>query len=420
MGDIANQLRRRRHMTSRSGYIHFEDPEVERVLIASGLSSDGIGVTYADAENAIWTTAIFRSNTTITAFDEFKYFKSMTYLPRQEFMNCTNLKKLTFPDSLRTYGTSIFAGAGITDLDIGKADVSTLYYPSFSVKNLYVDNLDQFFELISNNTSNGGVFGSNYPNHLYVGGREVTGTLEVPNNCTVIPYYAFRGLANITSFIIPQTVTEYRDFSFSGVGITSITIPYNVTYIGSSCFSSCSSLQTVVINANIDTLYSRTFSYCSSLSSIILPNTLKYITGSYIFEYTTSLEEITFPDSLIELSSYRMFINAGLKRVLSWGSNIKYMRYDLSSGTIVSFPPIPDTVEEYNLTFWGAPTPSYIILLPTTPPSTSIIQNFNCYRLLVPYSADHSILNAYKTAQNWSNFANRFEELNPDGTVPTT
>ena len=35
----------------------------------------------------------------------------------------------------------------------------------------------------------------------------------------------------------------------------------------------------------------------------------------------------------------------------------------------------------------------------------------------VPYSSDHSILNAYQTATNWSSFASQIYELNPDGTI---
>lgn len=49
---------------------------------------------------------------------------------------------------------------------------------------------------------------------------------------------------------------------------------------------------------------------------------------------------------------------------------------------------------------------------PTTPPAMASTNAFSGNATIyVPYSADHSVLNAYKTATNWSNFANNiFEE----------
>lgn len=39
--------------------------------------------------------------------------------------------------------------------------------------------------------------------------------------------------------------------------------------------------------------------------------------------------------------------------------------------------------------------------------------------IYVPYSADHSILDAWKAASGWSTYASRMKELTPDGEIPT-
>lgn len=39
-------------------------------------------------------------------------------------------------------------------------------------------------------------------------------------------------------------------------------------------------------------------------------------------------------------------------------------------------------------------------------------------KIYVPYSSDHSILNAYKVAYGWSTYASQIYELNPDGSIP--
>jgi hypothetical protein len=52
-------------------------------------------------------------------------------------------------------------------------------------------------------------------------------------------------------------------------------------------------------------------------------------------------------------------------------------------------------------------------LAPTTPPTlgTGVFNNIvdDCV-IYVPYSEDHSILNAYKTAANWSTYASKIQE----------
>lgn len=61
---------------------------------------------------------------------------------------------------------------------------------------------------------------------------------------------------------------------------------------------------------------------------------------------------------------------------------------------------------------------SYIVFRRTTPPTYAGNALYGSYPIYVPWSADHSVLNSYKTA--WSSYKSRIKELNEDGTVPTT
>lgn len=79
-------------------YIHFKDPEVERICVQN-FSSDGIGVTYDDAAavTTFWST--FDGVTGITEFDELQYFKGLTMasgLPNLQ--GCRNLKHFYLPE----------------------------------------------------------------------------------------------------------------------------------------------------------------------------------------------------------------------------------------------------------------------------------------------------------------------------------
>lgn len=71
-------------------YIRFKDPEVLKVLIANGIG-DSVGITTAQAKNTNIGT-MFKSNTSITSFDEFPAFQQT--LQREAFFGCTNLQSI--------------------------------------------------------------------------------------------------------------------------------------------------------------------------------------------------------------------------------------------------------------------------------------------------------------------------------------
>lgn len=63
-----------------------------------------------------------------------------------------------------------------------------------------------------------------------------------------------------------------------------------------------------------------------------------------------------------------------------------------------------------------------IVINVSIPPTMSGSGQFtsinNTFKLFVPYSSNHSILDAYKEADTFSTFSTRIYELNPDGTIP--
>lgn len=71
-------------------YIRFKDPEVLNVLIANGIG-DSVGITTAQAKNTNIGT-MFKSNTSITSFDEFPAFQQT--LQNDAFFGCTNLQSI--------------------------------------------------------------------------------------------------------------------------------------------------------------------------------------------------------------------------------------------------------------------------------------------------------------------------------------
>ena len=90
------------------------------------------------------------------------------------------------------------------------------------------------------------------------------------------------------------------EYAFSGCsGLTSVTIPDGVTYIGSG-FSSCSGLTSITIPDSVTRIGSYAFYGCSGLTSVTIPNSVTSI-GSSAFENCYGLTSITIPDSVTSI-----------------------------------------------------------------------------------------------------------------------
>ena len=96
--------------------------------------------------------------------------------------------------------------------------------------------------------------------------------------------YAFSGCSGLTSLTIPSNITYIGGGAFEGCsGLTSLTIPSNITYIGGGAFEGCSGLKSINIPSSITFIGEGTFSGCSGLRSINIPSSVTKI-GKYAFQ----------------------------------------------------------------------------------------------------------------------------------------
>ena len=97
------------HPTAGSDYILSEnrgDPEVFRILMSKGVSSDGVGITKDDAAKVKSIGTWFKGNTSITSFDELVYF-GITALSDSTFNGCSNFRSFTLSDKVKTIGNYV-------------------------------------------------------------------------------------------------------------------------------------------------------------------------------------------------------------------------------------------------------------------------------------------------------------------------
>ena len=145
----------------------------------------------------------------------------------------------------------------------------------------------------------------------------------------IIGNIAFAFCYNLTGITIPKGVTNTSDMAFAACGLTSVTIPDRVTYIGMGAFTFCTSLTSVTIPDRVTYIGEMAFDDCDNLqyneydnayylgsnnnpylllvkakdeniTSINIHNNTRFI-YSYAFYRCSNLTSVTIPDSVIEI-----------------------------------------------------------------------------------------------------------------------
>lgn len=261
---------------------------------------------------------------------------------------------------------------------------------------------------------------------------------------TSIGSYAFYGCGSLTSITLPDSVTSIGYAAFKDCSeLTSVIIPNNVTSIADEVFWGCNSLTSVTIENGITRIGNYAFYRCSNITSILIPNSVKNM-GKGVFAGCTNLTSITVSagNSVYHSASNCLIktqtktIIAGCKTsvipndgsVTSIDSNAFASCSGLTSITIpnsvtrigmstfagctgltsVSIPDSVTSIGEY--AFSGCSGLTSITIKAAVPPTLSNVNTFqdtNSCPIYVPAAS----VDAYKTANTWSDLADRIEAI---------
>ena len=227
--------------------------------------------------------------------------------------------------------------------------------------------------------------------------NEYTGSVVIPEavtysgttySVTSIGYSAFEGCTGLTEVTIPNSVTEIGTSAFEGcTGLTEVTIPNSVTSIYMCAFYGCTGLTTVNFNAtNCTSMGSSTypvFEGCTAFKTLNIGDNVTNI-PSYAFYGCTDLTSVTIPNSVTSIGKSAFYGCTGL--------------------TSVTIPNSVTSIGEYAFNRCIGLTTIYSKC--NTPP-TIASNSFPNYKatLYVPFST----LDAYQSAEYWSNFTNIVE-----------
>lgn len=192
--------------------------------------------------------------------------------------------------------------------------------------------------------------------------------LVFPRGITTLQGYITYDAKNMEHISFPPTITTIGSyFCINQFNLKSITIPYSVTTINERMFQNCSQLREVRFPDGISTLSYMLVS-CKDVQQVKLPTNLTTL-GARCFYECYSIQSLTIPASVTTISTEVFYDCYGM------------YEYHFLSET-------PPTLSNINA-FTHIPTGCIIY---------------------VPYSSDHSILEAYQTAQNWSTYASYMQE----------
>ena len=126
-------------------------------------------------------------------------------------------------------------------------------------------------------------------------------SIIIPNSVTNIGERAFSRCSNLTSIIIPNSVTSIGDGAFYGCeNLTNITIPNSVTSIGAGAFYGCENLTNITIPNSVTSIGGSAFYSCKNLTSITIPNSVTSI-GEWAFSSCENLTTIIIPNSVTSI-----------------------------------------------------------------------------------------------------------------------
>ena len=196
--------------------IQFEDLQVKAICCKKWDTNYDGELSYAEAA-AVTDIGNTFFNTEIIAFNELKYFTSLTTLSGKAFSHCTKLWKIELPENItiiedgETYDGDIrgtFANTAITNISIPNAVTSI------------------------------GRYAFRFCTYLK--------RVQLGNKITVIGYEAFRKCISLSNITLPNSLVEIESNVFYDCEtLTNITIPENVSTLGDPIIYSCENLRIV-------------------------------------------------------------------------------------------------------------------------------------------------------------------------------
>ena len=274
--------------------------KLKKIEISSSVTEVGTYVCWGSGVEEVFIDG----NLSKGAFRECENLKSVSFgsnitsLPEQAFYLCPSLKEITLPKQINSCGQYAFRESGLEKVKLcgdllGSVPLDTMYI-FYGCKNLVeatfaptaaklsyyafdtCSSLERYIveDGHPNFTSYNGIIYSKDMQTCVKAGHGIKGEVEIPDGVLSLSgEQPFRNCKNLTSVILPASLTQINNACFSGSGIKSINIPDGVTKISAKAFSECEALQNVHLGAGVTEIEEGAFSgiNLTNLTTFVVP-----------------------------------------------------------------------------------------------------------------------------------------------------
>ena len=192
---------------------------------------------------------------------------SVTSIGNCAFYKCVNLTNIIIPDSVTSIGFMAFSSCdNLTSINISST-VSNIGNSAFSnctkLNNISISNNNEYYSSVD-----GVLFNKTITELICYPAGKTNTEYVIPSYVTCIRSSAFYNNSQLQTLIIPDSLTDLGDNTFSCcTSLTSINIPQSVTIIDDATFYFCSKLESILLPDKITSIGDSAFSGCSSLVS---------------------------------------------------------------------------------------------------------------------------------------------------------
>jgi hypothetical protein len=154
---------------------------------------------------------------------------------------------------------------------------------------------------------------------------------------------SFQNNANITSILIPDSVTSIGSFAFFRCSaLTSVTIGNGVTSIGDLAFADLYALTSVTIGSGVTSIGTESFRYCTSLISITIPDSVASI-GFAAFSGCSAMTSVTIGSGVTFIDVGVFYYCSALTQINVDSDNLIYasvngVLYSKDLTTLIQYP----------------------------------------------------------------------------------
>ena len=292
----------------------------------------------------------------------------VTTIERYAFSSCSSLKNIAFPDRVSlSLGEGAFADSGLESLYIPTSNITAhsrigsystysdgrrkyLFTPSFGgCSNLKTVTFDESVTYISSGLLAG------------CGIEEIT----IPDTITSIGSCAFYDCSALKTVHFGSNVKSIGTACFGWcTQLESVDLPASLEVLYDEAFESCDALGHIGMPDGLTVIPNRTFMFCSSLSNLDLSNNISI--GEYAF-YGTAFTEVNLSDKLRSLGLYAFANCTNLASVTFADSDLTAIQDGTFSGdnslTTVVLP--KNLTNIGNNAFASCPSLTELTILPT-------------------------------------------------------